>query len=63
MFLLHIIIQDNRISYKETIKKDFRMIKKKIEPFPSAIGPGDGWRGTTGVDSGGGDIATTAVSL
>jgi hypothetical protein len=32
------------------IKKDFGMTKKKIEPFPSAIEPGDGgggnnWRG------------------
>ena len=45
------------------IRKDFGMIKKIIEPFPSAIEPEDGGRGTTGVDSGGGDIATTAASL
>jgi hypothetical protein len=50
------------------IKKDFGMTKKKIEPFPSAIEPGDGGRGTTGGDSGGGDSGgggrgTTAVSL
>jgi len=35
------------------IKKDFGMIKKIIEPFPSAIGPGDGGRRATGVDCGG----------
>ena len=48
-------------------RKDFGMIKKKIEPFPSVIEPGDGGRGTTGVDSGGGggggDMATTAATL
>jgi hypothetical protein len=40
-------------------RNDFGMIKKKIEP----IGPGDGGRRTTGVDSGGGDIATTPAWL
>jgi len=45
------------------IKMDFGMIKKTIKPFPSAIEPGDGGRGTTGVDSGGGDMATTAATL
>jgi hypothetical protein len=45
------------------IRKDFGMIKKMIEPFPSAIGPGEGGRGTTGVDSCGGDMATTAATL
>jgi hypothetical protein len=46
------------------ITKDFGMIKKKIEPFPSAIEPGDGGRGTSGLDSGGGgDMATAAGTL
>jgi hypothetical protein len=41
----------------------YEMIKKKIEPSPTALEPGDGGGRATGVDGGRATIASKATSL